>query len=72
VLVAKQLIRKGTAGSLVLSQSMYAATTLPQNELEVGAISDPTYLKGRASVVDIFPGQQLMETDFTASDVAGG
>jgi hypothetical protein len=43
-----------------------SATTPPPKELEVGAISDPTYLRGRASVVDIYPGQQLTETNFPA------
>jgi hypothetical protein len=69
-LVAKQLIPKGTPGSLVLSQSMYAATTLPWRVVEADAISDPTYLRGRASAVDILPGQQFTETNFTASDAS--
>lgn len=72
VLVAKQLIPKGTPGSLVASQKMYAPTTLPEKEVEVDAISDPAYLSGRASSVDIFPGQQLTATDFAASDTASG
>jgi Flp pilus assembly protein CpaB len=70
VLVAKQLIPQGTPGTLVASQSMYAPTTLPQKEVEVGAISDPAYLSGRAAAVDIFPGQQFTATDFAASDTA--
>jgi len=72
VLVAKQFIPKGTPGSLVASQGMYAPTTLPEREVEVDAISDPAYLSGRASSVDIFPGQQLTATDFAASDTASG
>jgi Flp pilus assembly protein CpaB len=68
VLVAKQLIPQGTPGTLVASQSMYAPTTLPQKEVEVGAISDPAYLSGRAAATDIFPGQQFTATDFAASD----
>lgn len=67
VLVAKQPIPKGTPGSLVLSRSMYVATTLTPKELEVGAISDPAYLRGRTSVVDVLPGQQLTETNFTST-----
>jgi len=43
---------------------MYAAPTLPPDEVEDGAIADPSYLSGRASVVDILPGQQLTATDF--------
>ena len=70
VLVAKQLIPAGTPGSLVASQSMYAPTTLPQKEVVVGAISDPTYLSGRAAAADIFPGAQLTATSFAASDTA--
>ena len=45
VLVAKQLIPAGTPGTLVASQSMYAPTTLPQKEVVVGAIADPSYLE---------------------------
>ena len=70
VLVAKQLIPKGTPGTLVASQSMYAPTTLPQKEVVVGAISDPAYLSGRAAATDIFPGSQLTATSFAASDTA--
>ena len=70
VLVAKQLIPAGTPGTLVASQSMYAPTTLPQKEVEVGAIADPAYLSGRAAAADIFPGTQLTATDFAASDTA--
>jgi Flp pilus assembly protein CpaB len=70
VLVAKQLIPAGTPGSIVATQSMYAATTLPAKEVEVGAVADPSYLSGRAAAADIFPGQQLTSTDFAASDTA--
>ncbi|MBA3402952.1 MAG: hypothetical protein H0U05_13330 [Actinobacteria bacterium] len=66
VLVAKQLIPAGTPGTLVASQSMYAPTTLPRKEVEVGAIADPQYLSGRAAAADIFPGQQFTATDFAA------
>ena len=70
VLVAKQLIPAGTPGNIVASQSMYAATTLPAKEVEVGAVADPSYLAGRAAVADIFPGQQFTATQFAASDTA--
>jgi Flp pilus assembly protein CpaB len=70
VLVAKQLIPAGTPGTVVASKSMYAPTTLPAKEVEVGAIADPAYLSGRAAAADIFPGQQFTATDFAASDTA--
>ena len=68
--VANQLIPAGTPGTLVASQGMYAPTTLPQKEVEVGAIADPAYLSGRAAAADIFPGSQFTATDFAASDTA--
>ena len=70
VLVAKQLIPAGTPGTIVATQSMYAPTTLPRKDVEVGAISDPAYLSGRAATTDIFPGQQFTSTDFATSDTA--
>jgi Flp pilus assembly protein CpaB len=70
VLVAKQLIPTGTPGNIVATQSMYAPTTLPKKEVEIGAIADPSYLAGRAAAVDIFPGQQITSSDFAATDTA--
>lgn len=70
VLVAKQLIPAGTPGTIVAGEQMYAPTTLPRKEVEVGAISDPQYLSGRAAATDIFPGGQLTAADFAATDTA--
>ena len=66
VLVAKQVIKQGTPGALVASQAMYQATTLPKKEVELGAISDPMTLAGRAAAMDIFPGAQLTDAHFAA------
>ena len=70
VLVAKQLIPAGTPGSLIASGSMYVPTTLPRKEVEIGAISDPQYLAGRAASAEIFPGQQFTAVDFATADTA--
>ena len=70
VLVAKQYIPAGTPGTLIASGPMYTPTTLPRKEVEVGAISDPQYLSGRAASAEIFPGQQFTATDFATSDTA--
>lgn len=70
VLEATRLIPKGTSGSLIASQSMYKPTTLPRKEVEVGAISDPQYLVGRAAAADILPGQQFTAVDFAATDTS--
>jgi len=70
VLVANRYIPAGTPGTLVASGPMYAPTTLPRKEVEVGAISDPQYLSGRAASAEIFPGQQFTAVDFATSDTA--
>ena len=70
VLQAKQLIPAGTPGTIVASQQMYVATTLPRKEVDVGALADPQFLAGRAAAVDIYPGQQFTAADFAASDTA--
>jgi Flp pilus assembly protein CpaB len=68
VLVAKQVIKKGTPGSIITGQVMYEATLLAKKEVVVDAIDDPQLLAGRVAAADIFPGQQLTTADF----VAGG
>ena len=70
VLVAKEPIPKGMSGWIVAYQSMYARTTLPPKEVEADAISEPRYLVDRVAVVDISPGEQLTETNLTASDAS--
>ena len=53
VLVATEPILKGTPGSTVVANGMYRATVPRPQQRQVGAISDPAYLRGRASVADI-------------------
>jgi hypothetical protein len=67
VLVAKRLIPKGTPASFVATKPMYQATVLPPNEVEVGAVPDPSYLNGQAAAVDILPGEQIIRSDFASA-----
>jgi Flp pilus assembly protein CpaB len=66
VLVAKNLIPKGTSGTVIAEKGMFQAATLAKDDLKVGAISDPAYLNGRVAVADIFPGQQITTADVSA------
>jgi Flp pilus assembly protein CpaB len=66
VLVANRVIPEGTPGALVASQTMYSPTTLPRKEVEVGYVTDPQFLTGRATAAEILPGQQLTDADFAA------
>jgi pilus assembly protein CpaB len=67
VLIAEQVIPAGTPGSIVATQGMYEATTVPKKEVLEGAIADPTFLTGRAAAVEVLPGRQLTATDFAAT-----
>jgi Flp pilus assembly protein CpaB len=64
VLVAKPLIPKGTAGDTVGSKGLYQVTNIPQKEVQAGAFTSPASLTGRVALKDIYPGQQLTESDF--------
>ena len=65
VLVASQLIQKGTPGSVVArTPSLYQVATIPKKQVESGAIVDPATLEGKFALTDINPNQQLTAADF--------
>ena len=70
VLVAKEVIPKGSSGDVIASEDMFQATKAEGDEVKEGALSDPASLKGKSAAKEIFPGQQLTATDFTASSGA--
>ena len=49
MLVAKDLIPKGTSGTVIAEKQLFQAATLAKDDLKVGAISDPAYLNGRVA-----------------------
>jgi pilus assembly protein CpaB len=65
VLVAKNLIQKGTPGNIIGSSDQFQVASVPKGQLQVGALTDPAALAGRVAVADIFPGQQLTANYFT-------
>jgi Flp pilus assembly protein CpaB len=67
VLVAKQLIQKGTSGDVVGSTSLYEQTSIPKSQVQTGAFVDASSLAGTVAATDIYPNQQLTSTDFVAS-----
>ena len=70
VLVAKQVIPKGSSGDVIAAEDMFQATKAEGDEVKEGAIADPASLKGKSAAKEIFPGQQLTAADFTASSGA--
>jgi Flp pilus assembly protein CpaB len=66
VLVAKQTIPKGTAGSVVAAKDLYTVTTIRESQLLEGAMSDPGTLRDKVATREIFEGAQLTALDFGA------
>jgi pilus assembly protein CpaB len=64
VLVAKNLIQKGTPGNIIGSSDQFQVASVPKDQLQTGALTDPAALAGRVAVTDIYPGQQLTATYF--------
>ena len=72
VLVAKSLIGKGTSGDLVAGEDLFQTSQIAESEVKDGAIKDPATLRGKVSVRDVFPGQQLTTADFSGTSDAVG
>src|SRR5438477_8325685 len=64
VLVAKNLIQKGTSGNIIGQTQQFQVASLPKKELQLGALTDPAALNGRVAAADIYPGQQLTVAEF--------
>jgi Flp pilus assembly protein CpaB len=67
VLVATQLIQKGSSGDAIAAQGLFRATPVLEKHLVVGAITNSALIHGRVAAQDILPGQQLTQADFTTS-----
>jgi Flp pilus assembly protein CpaB len=64
VLVAKNLIPKGTPGNIIGTSNQFQVASVPKGQLQTGALTDPAALSGRVAVTDIYPGQQLTAAYF--------
>jgi pilus assembly protein CpaB len=64
VLVARNLIQKGTPGDIIGTSDQFQVASVPNGQLQTGALTDPAALAGRVAVTDIYPGQQLTQTSF--------
>jgi Flp pilus assembly protein CpaB len=64
VLVARNLIQKGTPGATIGTQHLYQVSSVPKSAVAVGAYVDPASLRTGVAVADIYPGQQITAADF--------
>jgi pilus assembly protein CpaB len=67
VLVATQLIQKGTPGALIASEGLFHATQIVAKQVSSGAIADASAITGKVTTANIYPGQQLTAADFAGS-----
>jgi Flp pilus assembly protein CpaB len=64
VMVAKSLILKGTPGNVVGTTGLYKVTAIPKDQVKSGAFVDPGSLAGTVALADIYPGQQITQSEF--------
>lgn len=64
VLVARDLIQKGTPGELVASKAHSQVGSIPKGQVQAGALTDRGSLAGMVAARDIYAGQQLSVADF--------
>jgi Flp pilus assembly protein CpaB len=67
VFVASGLIQKGTPGDAIASGQLFKPTSVAVKQASTGAIADAAQLHGKVAAADIYPGQQLTASDFTAN-----
>lgn len=66
VLVANRLIPKNTPGAVVGANGYYVQRNIPRDQVQNGAITDPSTIKSEVAAADIYPGQQLLASQFEA------
>jgi Flp pilus assembly protein CpaB len=64
VLVARTLIEKGSPGTLIAQKSIFQTARVPKKDLKAGAIADPANLTGKVAKADVYPGQQLVASNW--------
>jgi Flp pilus assembly protein CpaB len=64
VLVAKSLIEKGSSGTVIAENSIFQTARVKKADLKNGAIADPANMRGKVTIDDIYPGEQLTASDF--------
>jgi Flp pilus assembly protein CpaB len=70
VLVASKFIPKGTTALSLAKSGLFEPTSIPKDQLKPNAVTDAAVLHGQVTLDDVYPGQQLLITDFGASPIA--
>jgi Flp pilus assembly protein CpaB len=70
VLVANQLIPKGSTGQSLAAQRLFRVAHVNQQALVAGAVTDISQLRDRIATADIYPGQQISSDTFGSASGA--
>lgn len=66
VVVAEQLIPKGSSGESIAADRSFRMTEIKGNAVAAGALTDISQVRDKVATQDIYPGQQLAAADFAA------
>lgn len=66
VVVAKQLIPKGSSGEAIAADKSFRLAEIKGNAVVAGALTDISQARDKVATQDIYPGQQLASGDFAA------
>lgn len=67
VFVARGLIQKGTSADVIASEQLLQRTSVKGSQSLTGAVTDPSVLHGQVTTTDIYPGQQIVSSDFATA-----
>jgi Flp pilus assembly protein CpaB len=67
VLVAGQLIPKGSSGQAVAEQQLFRTVRISDNARVSGVVTDIGQIRDKVATADIYPGQQISANSFAAS-----
>jgi Flp pilus assembly protein CpaB len=67
VLVADRFIPQNSSGDVIASQKWYSIVKTPKDQVNDGAITDPSTMSGKVTASDIAVGHQLTTDDFVAA-----
>jgi Flp pilus assembly protein CpaB len=67
VVVAKRLIERGSSADVLADEGAFQRASVPKGELKEGAVVDPATLEGQVALGDVYPGEQILATDFAAA-----
>lgn len=70
VLVVKQAIPKTTDGDSAIRQKLIAPDEIPREFLPSSAVTDPTVISGKVALIDLKPGQILVDGLFVSQEQA--